>query len=76
MKQIEMPLKIINTELSTIKTLAEVEVEQIELALARLDGNLSAASEVLGVSKSTLHRKVANYGLSAKVMQFRGWDEA
>jgi len=43
-------------------SLAEVEREHIERVLARHDGNASAAARQLGISRTTLWRKLRAYG--------------
>ncbi|MBD3236612.1 MAG: AAA domain-containing protein [Candidatus Eisenbacteria bacterium] len=45
-------------------SLAEVEARHIEKVIARFGGNLSAAARSLGVSRSTLWRKMKRYGIS------------
>lgn len=70
-----MPLKLIRTDIPSIKTLRDIERDQIELALKELNGNLTQAAEILGISRSTLHRKVSTHGLTAKVVEFRGTTE-
>lgn len=71
MRQIKMPLKIVRPDLAEIKTLKQVEQEQIELALKRLAGNIADAAEILGVARATLYRRVTNFGLRNKVIEFR-----
>ncbi|HEX7000005.1 MAG TPA: sigma-54 dependent transcriptional regulator, partial [Gammaproteobacteria bacterium] len=44
-------------------TLDEVELEAIRAALARHDGNVVAAAEELGVSRSALYRRMEKFGL-------------
>ncbi|HEY8520898.1 MAG TPA: sigma-54 dependent transcriptional regulator [Gammaproteobacteria bacterium] len=44
-------------------TLDEVEMEAIRAALARHDGNVVAAAEDLGVSRSALYRRMEKFGL-------------
>jgi DNA-binding NtrC family response regulator len=46
-----------------ILSLAPVEHRHIERALYLLNGNRTAAAERLGISRSTLHAKIAQYGL-------------
>jgi DNA-binding NtrC family response regulator len=46
-----------------IATLAEVEKRHIETALARLNNNYSETAKKLGISRSTLWRKLKTYGL-------------
>ncbi|TGV96447.1 sigma-54-dependent Fis family transcriptional regulator, partial [Mesorhizobium sp. M2D.F.Ca.ET.145.01.1.1] len=40
------------------KILAEAERGALQRALARADGNVSAAAQALGISRATLHRKL------------------
>jgi len=37
----------------------------VQRALARAQGNVSAAAKALGVSRATLHRKLNRFGLKA-----------
>ncbi len=46
-----------------LRTLAEVERHAIEQAVARHGVDLLAASQALGIGRSTLYRKLATYGL-------------
>jgi transcriptional regulator with PAS, ATPase and Fis domain len=46
-----------------ILNLAEMEKRAIEAALAKADGNRSEAAEMLGIHRSTLLRKLRDYGL-------------
>jgi DNA-binding NtrC family response regulator len=46
-------------------TLDEAEKRLIERALARCDGNVSAAAEHLGVSRSALYRRLQRHGINA-----------
>ncbi len=46
------------------KALAEAERAVLQQALIRADGNVSAAAQSLGVSRATLHRKLARFGIS------------
>lgn len=43
---------------NTVRTLAEVEREAIDLALAATDGNKARAAALLGIDRSTLYRKL------------------
>lgn len=45
-------------------TLAEVERRHIENVLTSTEGNISRAAEVLGVHRSTLHKKVQQYRIA------------
>lgn len=44
------------------RTLAEVEVEYIQNVLASVDGNKSAAAEILGIDRKTLREKLRKKG--------------
>jgi DNA-binding NtrC family response regulator len=46
-----------------IKTLQESERENIRSALSQLSGNLTQTAKALGISLSTLKRKISEYGL-------------
>ncbi|MFN8587419.1 MAG: sigma-54 dependent transcriptional regulator [Candidatus Eisenbacteria bacterium] len=48
-----------------IRSLSEVEREQIERALRSVQGNKSAAARMLGLDRKTLYRKIELYGLGA-----------
>jgi Fis family transcriptional regulator len=43
--------------------LAEVEQPLLEVVLTEVKGNLSRASEVLGLTRATLRKKLRKYGL-------------
>ncbi|MFN0180424.1 MAG: sigma-54-dependent transcriptional regulator [Gemmatimonadales bacterium] len=47
------------------KSLDELERDAIKEALARADGNVSAAAKALGVSRSALYRRLQRYGITA-----------
>jgi len=47
-------------------TLAEMERRHIAEALRRFEGNIKGASEALGIGRSTLYRKITEYGLSTE----------
>ncbi|MEJ5365208.1 MAG: response regulator [Desulfosoma sp.] len=47
-------------------SLAEVERRHIENVLAHWEGNVSRAARVLGLHRSTLHKKVHQYGITWK----------
>jgi DNA-binding NtrC family response regulator len=44
-------------------TLQEVEKEYVAATLARLQGNVKAAAESLGIDRSTLYEKIRRYGI-------------
>ncbi len=46
-----------------LKTLADLEKEVILLALARYGGRMSEVARRLGIGRSTLYRKLDNYGI-------------
>jgi DNA-binding NtrC family response regulator len=48
---------------ATIKTLAQLEEEHIRRVLHDLEGNQTKAAKKLGISRSTLWRKMREYGL-------------
>ena len=47
-----------------VAPLSEIEREHIRLALEKLDGNQTEAAKQLGISRSTLWRKIKEYNLS------------
>jgi len=44
-------------------TLQEMEKEYVTATLARLQGNVKAAAEALGIDRSTLYEKIRKYGI-------------
>ncbi len=52
-------------------SLEETERRTIERALAAADGNRVRAAKALGISRRTLHRKIAEYGLSVPARRGR-----
>ncbi len=42
------------------KTMAEIEAEAMQKTLEQYDGNITRASEALGIAKSTFYRKIKN----------------
>ena len=42
---------------------SEVEESQVREAMARCNGNISAAAKLLGVSRPTMYAKLKKYGL-------------
>jgi len=51
------------TSEDVIATLEEIEKKHIQQALTRLSGNITQTAKVLGISLSTLKRKIRDYGL-------------
>ncbi|MGF7007557.1 GAF domain-containing protein [Aminobacter sp. BE322] len=54
---------LLGTHAAASKDLAGAERSVVQRALARSGGNVSAAAEALGISRATLHRKLARLGL-------------
>ena len=50
-----------------IRMLDEVEAEMIDFAIRKYNGHMSEVARRLGIGRSTLYRKVAEYGLEGKV---------
>ena len=46
-------------------TLEQVEYQAIQRALARAGGNVNAAAEALGLSRSALYRRLQAHGIKA-----------
>lgn len=57
-----MPKVNRSTSVNSLKV-EDVEKEAIRKAIERFDGNLSKASEELGIGRTTLYRKMKKYGL-------------
>jgi len=51
-------------DMSSVRPLEEVEADCIRNALEQLDGNQTVAAKKLGISRSTLWRKMRQYGLN------------
>jgi DNA-binding NtrC family response regulator len=51
------------SENGEMRTLAELEAQAIQFALAHYQGHLSAISRRLGIGRSTLYRKLKELGL-------------
>ncbi len=47
-----------------VRTLREVEGEHVQYALRVSNGNKKRAAEALGISRDTLYRKIAEFGLT------------
>lgn len=50
-------------EQGEVRTLAEVELEMIKLAIEHYNGRMSEVARRLGIGRSTLYRKLKEYGL-------------
>jgi DNA-binding NtrC family response regulator len=46
-----------------VRTLAEIELEQIRLAIDHYSGQMSEVARRLGIGRSTLYRKLKEYGI-------------
>ncbi len=55
------------TETGEMRALEAIERDLIELAIDHYDGHMSEVSRRLGIGRSTLYRKVREYGLAARV---------
>lgn len=53
------------TEEGRVNNLAQVEKELIEFALKKHNGKMSAVARALGIGRSTLYRKLKEYGLDS-----------
>ena len=51
------------TEGGHIRTLEEVEADMIKLAMHRYRGQMSEVARKLGIGRSTLYRKMRDFGL-------------
>jgi DNA-binding NtrC family response regulator len=49
-----------------LKTLEQMERELIRFTLSKMSGNVTQSARALGISLSTLKRKIAEYGFSAR----------
>lgn len=59
-------LRLTDDSRSTIRTLAEMEADHIRSTLNALDGNQTQAAKLLGISRSTLWRKMKEYDIPAQ----------
>ncbi|MEL6422781.1 MAG: helix-turn-helix domain-containing protein, partial [Pseudomonadota bacterium] len=49
-----------------IRDLEAIEADMIRLALGRYRGHMTKVAERLGIGRSTLYRKMKDYGLEAR----------
>ena len=56
-------------QMSSERTLPEMEREALVQALQRVEGNVTRAARELGVSRDTLRCRVEKYGLEAQMRQ-------
>ena len=56
----------------TVHSLAEIEKETILSALMKLKGDKLRAAKLLGIGKTTLYRKLKEYGLEDRLLQIAG----
>lgn len=54
------------TERGDVRSLDEVEADMIRLALGRYRGSMTEAARRLGIGRSTLYRKMREFGLDAR----------
>jgi transcriptional regulator of acetoin/glycerol metabolism len=57
-------LALPNPSPDSIPTLQEAEKRLIEMALERLEGNQTEVAKKMGISRSTLWRKMKEYGIA------------
>ncbi len=50
-----------------VRTLAELEKNAIENAVALHRGNLTKAAQALGIGRATIYRKIREYGIRTQV---------
>lgn len=55
---------LLGEEEAPCESLTGAERGAVQRALSRTDGNVSAAARLLGISRATMHRKIARLGLS------------
>jgi len=57
--------RVQTTSATSGRTLQEIERDAIVAELRRFDGNKKEAAGALGISRSTIHRKIEEYGIDA-----------
>ena len=50
-----------------VRPLADIESEMIRFAIAHYDGQMSEVARRLGIGRSTLYRKLKEYGIDVEV---------
>ena len=50
-------------ERGNVRTLADIELEMIKLAIEHYHGQMSEVARRLGIGRSTLYRKLKEYGI-------------
>lgn len=58
-----------------VRTLAAAEEEMIRFALAHYDGQISEVARRLGIGRTTLYRKLKEYGIDVTSISGRGFDD-
>ena len=58
-----------------MRKLEEIEAELIRMAIARYDGRMSEVARRLGIGRSTLYRKLKEYGLEGAAAHAEADDE-
>ena len=56
-----------------VRALAEIELEMIQLAIARYRGQMSEVARRLGIGRSTLYRKLKEYGIDPEEGRSERW---
>ena len=54
------------TDTGEVRSLVDVEADVIRLALGRYRGHMSEVARRLGIGRSTLYRKMQEYGLNPR----------
>ncbi len=54
---------VLGDEMRAIQDLGDAERSALQRAMTRVGGNVSAAAQSLGISRATLHRKLARFGI-------------
>ena len=60
----DLPAQQASGESGELKTLEQMERELIRFTLSKMSGNVTRSARVLGISLSTLKRKISEYGFS------------